>query len=333
MTKPTTNVTAAASKAEPDAIVPSVTSAAPATVATRYAMARCRRRPPKSEITSREKQPNTTKMRLCGWRRTSSANAKASGMTIAARAARRRAANPGSRGTLMVARNRRLTSCEGINSSARGRPYLSYLCAAGLSTPTLRLAILLGPRRFGGLDARLQRGHEVDDTCRRRRGGLGHLAWSFLRDGAQHPVAVLIRVPLRLERPGQGVDQKPRHLELLFRRSLAGIRVPEIGFLNLIRVNHRGQQHQVTKWADHTQITSRAQGEPRDRHPVSRGHRLPEDAEWGGPLAIWHHVVARLEIDGIDRGHVHKLLHIDEAAALGRQGRHLLAGHAHVLAG
>ena len=54
-------------------------------------------------------------MRLCGWRRTSSANAKASGMTVAARAARRRAAKPGSGGALTVMRNRRLRACGYIN--------------------------------------------------------------------------------------------------------------------------------------------------------------------------------------------------------------------------
>ncbi len=89
--KPTRNITPAASQAEDETSVPSATNAAPTTVAARYAIARGRRMPPKSEMTSSEKHPNITKMTICGSRRTRSANAKASGMTIVARIARRRA--------------------------------------------------------------------------------------------------------------------------------------------------------------------------------------------------------------------------------------------------
>src|SRR5260370_15927935 len=73
--------------------------------------------PPKSEITSSEKQRNITKIRLCGSPRRGFANAKASGMTMAARVARRRAPKPGSRGTFTAMRNLRLRACGLITSS------------------------------------------------------------------------------------------------------------------------------------------------------------------------------------------------------------------------
>src|SRR5260370_18786947 len=114
------SITTAASQAEDETSVPSATSAAPTIVAVRYAIARGRRRPPKSEITSSEKQPNITKIRLCGSPRSSLANAKASGMTMAARVARRRAPKPGSRGTFTTTRNLRLTACGVITDSMSG---------------------------------------------------------------------------------------------------------------------------------------------------------------------------------------------------------------------
>src|SRR5260370_2545945 len=113
------SITTAASQADDETNVPSATSAAPTIVAVRYAIARGRRMPPKSEITSSEKQPNITKIRLCGSPRSSFANAKASGMTMAARVARRRAPNPGSRGTLTATRNLRLRACGLITRSVR----------------------------------------------------------------------------------------------------------------------------------------------------------------------------------------------------------------------
>src|SRR6266852_1444265 len=113
--KPTRNITPAASQAEDEASVPSATSIAPTRVAVRYAIARGRRMPPKSEMTRSEKQPNTMKMTICGSRRPRSANAKAIGMTMAARTARRRAAKPGSRGALTVMCSRLPRACERIN--------------------------------------------------------------------------------------------------------------------------------------------------------------------------------------------------------------------------
>src|SRR6266851_3260731 len=115
--KPTRSITTAASQADDETSVPSATSAAPTIVAMRYAIARGRRRPPKSEITSSEKKPNITKIRLCGSPRSSVANAKPSGMTMAARVARRSAPKPGSRGTFTATRNLRLRACGLITSS------------------------------------------------------------------------------------------------------------------------------------------------------------------------------------------------------------------------
>src|SRR6267378_1469057 len=115
MAKPTMNITAVARTAFGDTRVPRATRTAPTRVAVRYATARLGRKPPKSDMTSRAKQPKTMKMTFCGSRKTSAPKAKAAGMTMAAREARRRAANPGSRGALSGKRRLAVALVESVD--------------------------------------------------------------------------------------------------------------------------------------------------------------------------------------------------------------------------
>ena len=66
----TRNMAAAASQALIEASFPSATSSAPRSDAVRYASARARRSPPKSDNTRSAKQPKTTKMSAFGPLRT-----------------------------------------------------------------------------------------------------------------------------------------------------------------------------------------------------------------------------------------------------------------------
>ena len=106
---------------------------------------------------------------------------------------------------------------------------------------------------------------------------------------------------------------------------------PEVRGHDLIRVDHRRQQHHLAVSADRTQVASRAQREPGERHPVRGSQGLAEDAKWRGPLPVRHHVVTGLEVDRVDSRNVDELLHVDDAAALRGQLGDFLAAHAHVL--
>src|SRR6266851_1536000 len=219
--KPTRSITTAASQADDETSVPSATSAAPTIVAMRYAIARGRRRPPKSEITSREKKPNITKIRLCGSPRSSLANAKPSGMTMAARVARRRAPKPGSRGTFTATRNLRLRACGLITSSMRafdqeaGIPraqagagrvgalekpedcFLGRCARANVVVQERKLAELRGPARLRRLDDLLLESTRFGVRVR-EEGGLWKLGVSRPEPGAD----LLGVAPFSLDEPG-----------------------------------------------------------------------------------------------------------------------------------
>src|SRR5713101_1234287 len=119
-------------------------------------------------------------------------------------------------------------------------------CASGALSlpPRRRLAAVLGrsPRL---LDASPQHRHQVLHTGAGRDldvqwPGRGRPA---LDQGVQ-PLAIVIRIALRLERPGQGVDQERRHLAFV---------LPQVGRLgrcqlgggqDFVGVEHRGQHYQ-----------------------------------------------------------------------------------------
>src|SRR5438105_4734057 len=137
ITSATRNVTAAAAAMVRESNVPRATSTAPTAVAVRYARARAGRSPPKSVMTSRAKQPKTMKMTFWPRCRPNVPSAKASGMTTAARAARRSAAKPGSRGA--VSENRGCRGGAGTSLLATTVSFAlipnSYTTAAGHDAP------------------------------------------------------------------------------------------------------------------------------------------------------------------------------------------------------
>src|ERR1700730_17292200 len=100
-------MTAVARTVDADARVPIVTRIPPTDVAVRKASARAGRWPPKSDMTSKANHPKTAKMTFCPPCRTRVLKARTGGMTMAARAARRSAAKPGSAGAATESFGRR----------------------------------------------------------------------------------------------------------------------------------------------------------------------------------------------------------------------------------
>ena len=95
--KPTTPIAAAASQAERDASVPRLMNTKPTPASAACACKRLRIGPPKSTSSSSANEPNAPNVATAGLPITSVPRANMHGITIAARAARRSAENPGSR--------------------------------------------------------------------------------------------------------------------------------------------------------------------------------------------------------------------------------------------
>src|SRR5437764_15137117 len=94
-------------------------------------------------MTSRAKQPKTAKMTFCPPWRTTMVNARTGGMTMAARAARRSAAKPGSAGAVTENRGRR--GGAGVSVLAISVPLLANLYSyTRWMTPRLHSTVGVG---------------------------------------------------------------------------------------------------------------------------------------------------------------------------------------------
>ena len=145
---------------------------------------------------------------------------------------------------------------------------------------------------------------------------------------------MLIGESLGLERPGERIDQHARHLQLLLRWRRPGFGHPELRGQHLVGVDHRGQQHHfLAVRPDRGEVPPLAQRDPGDGHAITFEHRVAQQLEGRDRASVRRDVVARIEVDGVDRRGLHELLDIDGPASLRRQRLHLFAREAHVLSG
>ena len=90
-------------------------------------------------------------------------------------------------------------------------------------------------------------------------------------------------------------------------------------------MEHGGQEHQALEGTKHGQVTATAEHDPANPRAPRPRHGLHEQSERPRGIAVRHHVVARLEGYGVDRGGVDELLDVDGTAAFGRDRLQLIA--------
>ncbi len=186
-----------------------------------------------------------------------------------------------------------------------------------------------------GLQARLQRLHEIDDLALRRlrRRHRDLLAGDLLLDHRLRRLAVLVLVLGRIEGVGgELVDELHGEIDLgrLERHLVAPLDVAEVS--HLVGVVERVHHQSVLRLAHQDELLAAARREAGDGALAGALHRLAEKAVRLVAALVRTEQVGPVEVDGIDLGDGNELLDLDRLVALTLQRLELVRRQDRVLA-
>ncbi len=194
----------------------------------------------------------------------------------------------------------------------------------------------LTSRRLGRLDTALESREQVHDLAGLRllAGGLLDLAALELgRHQLLHRGGVVVLVLVRVVVTGEGLDEHPRHLQLVrLGGALGRVEPGEVGLADLVGPQHRLEDQHVVAHPQHRSRHPVAQRHRHHGHPVRLPDRLAQQGVGLGRRLVGLEVVGPLQHHRVDLLARHELVDRDLTAARGGQLGEVLVVEDHHLA-